>query len=164
MKYWIVPALLGLLIIGMGRGEARAGGCCDGCYRICAAQYNAFSPFCAPALCKKSWFCKKCCYVLECPQPCCPAPCWGMDCGPACVDGPGEMAPPGAAPAQTPAPLPAGPNTGMLGPPYGMPQPMVYPTGYPMNYGYPPAGAAMMSNGLVPLNSVPWYGNPPLGR
>jgi hypothetical protein len=202
MKKIIATALLSLVALGFGAHQAYAFGfgCCHYNYRCCAAQYNAFSPFCCNTVMTKKHFCKKCFHVLDCGQPCPPPcypvdPCWGGGHMPggAVMDA-GHPPATGGQQFQAPAPAPAGPNTSMLGMPYGMPyngmihmtgyQPYAQPYGYPqqpmMNYGYPqqqlmqqqmiqqqmmqqpvmlPGYGAMTTNGVVPMNSVPWYGN-----
>jgi hypothetical protein len=66
--------------------------------------------------------------------------------------------------------MPAGPNTGMMRLPYGAPQPVMYLPSYQPAYGYPqapvmvPGVAAMTTQGMVPMNAVPWHGHPPAGR
>src|SRR5262245_59342772 len=69
MKKLLATALFSLVVLGMGAHQAFAFGCGSCSYKCCAAQYNAFSPFCSNVVMKKKLFCRKCCYVAD--QPCC---------------------------------------------------------------------------------------------
>jgi hypothetical protein len=163
MKKLVAVAAVSLIVLGLGADRASAFGCCK--HKCCAAQYNAFSPFCCNTVVTKKCFgLKKCCHVLDCcqpcPQPCCPPPCI-VDCseGTACPAPAG--APKGSAPAEgqkhsfmPPVSSPIQVGDGV---PYAMPQGMVQPTGYPQGYGHPQMTPG--PNGMVPGNSVPYYWN-----
>lgn len=188
MKKLLATALLGLAALGLSTPQASAyygpfsflhcGGCFKARYSACAAQYNAFSPFCLTTVQGKGLFCHKCYYVADCPQPYCP-PAYPPMCYPADAGGmPGAAAPAvGGAPAggatgfQAPAPTPSLP--GVHAAPMGYPQAMPHVAGYQpyAGYGYPPHSGMMpgqpmmMQGGMVPAGQAPWYwnGQAPMG-
>jgi hypothetical protein len=165
MKKLLAVALLSVAALGLSNARAWAGHffhhhCCD---RVgaCAAQYNAFSPFCVSGV-YTSHHCHKCVHPAE--APCC-CPIGGADicgdgvCGPAAVAGgdgatlgilPAPAAPgtaqntqptPPLAPVPTPVPAIPGQSSQL-----SMPARMIQPLGY---------------QPLMPAPSAPayWYGN-----
>jgi hypothetical protein len=189
MKRLLALASVSLVVLGWGADQALAFGCkCT--YKCCAAQYNAFSPFCCnTVMCKKLFHpFKKCCHVMDCGQPFCPPACppdfcypVGDSCAPAVpVPQQGDNSAPAGGQQSFQAPMPMGANVGMMGMPYpanyGMPYGMVQPTGYPNGYypgqGYPqapmmmPGYGGMMPNGMAPMSPMPpyWNASMPTGR
>jgi hypothetical protein len=153
MKKLLALAVLSLALVGLSTSPASAWCCCfKAKYCACAAQYNAFSPFCLNTVYGGKCGHCKCFHVADCG---CNGPGY---CGPMCGDGaceggnggvvgqlPAAGGAPGA-PAGQPAPkyqgpmpnpLPGGGSSMLM--PQQMPYGMVQPTGFqPMYYGYPP--------------------------
>ncbi|HXG08497.1 MAG TPA: hypothetical protein VNK04_01790 [Gemmataceae bacterium] len=189
MKKLLAIAWFSLVVLGLGTDQAHAFGClgCSRCwYKCCAAQYNAFSPFCCNAVVCKKLFCKKCSHVLDCCPPCppCPPSCPPVDF---CGDHAGivSVTPPGSAPASggstgtapapstggsaftppAPSPVPPGPSTSLPGypMPYGTPFGMYQPAGYQPYYGYGYSQMPMLNPGYGALmpNALPPAGGMP---
>lgn len=188
MKKILTTVLLSLVALGLGAHQAYAFGGCKYNYRCCAAQYNAFSPFCCnTVMAKKPFSCKKCFHVLDCGQPACPpcAPMCGMDGGGYPCDPQAMMVPNYGMP---PAPMQMAPAGNVAAMPYGMPNGMMHMTGYQpypqQQYGYPQPqygnpqqhaypqqqyGYPQQQYGqqqMMPVNQMPvyWNGNVPTNQ
>ncbi|HZT81138.1 MAG TPA: hypothetical protein VFA26_12980, partial [Gemmataceae bacterium] len=88
MKKLLAVACLSLAAAGFSAGQAHAWlfdcCCCKYKYCACAAQYNAFSPFCLSTV-QGGCCCHKCFHVADtgcCPPAPCPPPCVAGGCCP----------------------------------------------------------------------------------
>jgi hypothetical protein len=146
MKKLLALAMASLATLGLSMNAVSAGWFCHHCcpkVNACAAQYNAFSPFCVSGV-YTSKHCHKCNHPAEgpCCNPCWGGPCWDGACGPACSVG-GDAATLGVLPAPagtatvqngrvvtpaSPAPVPTIPGaTSQLYAPSNFGQPMMQP-------------------------------------
>jgi hypothetical protein len=152
MNRLLAVAFVSVVAVGLGTRPASAWPGCHHKYCACAAQYNAFSPFCLSTV-ESCHHGHHCCHVAD--TPCCNAPpapaCDFNGCGPACSADcdsgalgalPATAAPPAGATTGTPGaptfkappPVPQVPGvTSQLGPvqmPAGMVQPVFYAPAY----------------------------------
>jgi hypothetical protein len=155
MKKLLAVALLSIVAIGWSTGSVSALGHCHKCYP-CAAQYNAFSPFCFNTVMTHHGF-HHCCHVAD--APCCyPPPCgfqpgYGV-CGPVCCE-PGT---PGSAPSST---TPSGSGTAVTPgaqtyqPPAPAPLPHV-PGATSQMWSYPMQGGMVQPAAYRPVFYAPY--------